>query len=468
MSFTSARLKELLSEACARHGVPGASLALWADGQLSEAAAGVVNLDTKVPTTPDSIFQIGSITKPLTTTMGMQLVDDGTIALDTPVSEYVPEFSVEPRASVPLITVRQLMSHASGIDGDFFMETSRGETRVKEIVELAARGAPGEGFRQGEPVQLLHEPGRGFSYCNLGFVVLGRLIEIADKTSFDRAFRTRIAKRIGAESLVTLPEQCLRYSTAIGHIGDGKGGLRVTPVPYLAQSNGPAGSTPTGRARDLVTFSRAHLALGVAPNGERLLSEACVRAMQEPQNPLLPFMSNDAFGLAWMISDWDGTRVWGHDGVTVGQNSYLRVLPRQEMALALLTNGGDMRSLYADVFTAVFRELAGVAPPGVPAVDKAARVDAAKMVGRYSRRSATSVIGSDARGLTLSTLQHDSWAKELMGDMGPFPLEPVNETTFLAYVPGSKLPVTVVFFDHDAEGRPQALFSGVRRFNRGA
>lgn len=455
MSFTAARLKELLSDACTRHGVPGASLALWADGQLAEAAAGVVNLDTQVPTTADSIFQIGSITKPLTTTMAMQLVDDGTIALDAPVSQYVPEFSVQPRESVPLITVRQLMSHASGIDGDYFIETSRGESRIKEVVELAARD-----------VALLHAPGHGFSYCNLGFVILGRLIEIADKTNFDRAFRTRIAKRIGAESLVTLPEQCLRYSTAIGHIADGKGGLRVTPVPYLAQSNGPAGSTPTGRARDLITFVRTHLALGVAPNGERVLSEGCVRAMQEPQNPLLPFMSNDAFGLSWMIADWDGTRVWGHDGVTIGQNGYLRVLPRQELALALLANGGDMRSLYTDVFTAVFHELAGVAPAGVPAVDQSVRVDAAKMTGRYGRRSATTVIGSDAKGLTISTLQHDTWAKELMGDMGPFPLQPVNETTFLAYIPGSKLPTTIVFFDHDTDGRPQALFSGVRRFNR--
>jgi hypothetical protein len=297
-------------------------------------------------------------------------------------------------------------------------------------------------------------------------VILGRIIEAADNTHWDKAFRKRIAKRIGADSLVTLPEQCLRYSTAIGHIGDGKGGLRVTPVPYLAQSNGPAGATPTGRARDLITFSRAHLAGGVAPNGQSLLSKGCALAMQEPQNPLLPDMTADAFGLSWMISDWGGTRVYGHDGVTIGQNAFLRVLPRQEIALALLTNGGDMRALYMDVFKTVLHELAGIAPPQPPAINSRTTFEASRLAGRYEKRSATTLIESKSGKLTISTIQNDKWAQELMGDLGPFPLDPVRSDTFLVSVPGSKVPQPVIFFDFDKDGRPHALFSGVRRFNR--
>ena len=453
MSIDAKRLNEILAEGIRRAGVPGASMALWTGDRLVEAAAGVVNLDTKIEATPEAIFQIGSITKPLTTTMAMQLVDEGKLELDAPVSRYLTNLKLGGGLE-DQITVRHLLNHASGIDGDFFVDTGRGEDRLEKLVE-----------RSGEAGQL-HPPGRGFSYCNIGFALVGRIIEVADGTNWDRSFRKRIAKRIGADSLVTLPEQCLRYRTAIGHLSDGKGGLRVTPAPYLAQSNGPAGATPTGRARDLIAFARTHLDKGMSPTGVRLLSEQCVQAMQEPQNPLKAHMTPDAFGLSWMLFEWNGQRVYGHDGVTIGQNAYLRVVPKKRTALALLTNGGDMRSLYFETYTAVLREVADVVPEPPPPPAKI-DFDPARFVGSYEKRSARTVIKrSSAGGLTVSTIQNDQWAQEIMGDLGPFPLEPVDANTFLVQVPGLKLPQTIVFFDYDKEGRAQALFSGVRRFNR--
>jgi CubicO group peptidase (beta-lactamase class C family) len=453
MSLRAKYLKDLLSESIARNGVPGASLAVWAEGELLEAAAGVTNADTKVEVTPDAIFQIGSITKPMTTSMAMQLVDEGKIELDAVVKKYLPELSLDGGVEGK-VTVRQLMTHASGIDGDFFIDTGRGEDRVEKLVA-----------RSGEAGQL-HEPGKGFSYCNIGFALLGRIIEKADGVNWDRAFRRRIAKRMGADSLVTLPEQCLRYRTAIGHFGDGKGGVRVTPAPYLAQSNGPAGATPTGRARDLITFARTHLAKGVAPSGEQFLSEKSVAQMQEPQNKLLKDMIPDSFGLAWMISDYGKERVYGHDGVTIGQNAFLRVLPEKKIAVALLTNGGDMRNLYYETYDAILSELANVMPPRPPAVSAKVSFDATKFAGKYEKRSATTIIGVKDGSLTISTMQHDKWAQEIVGDLGPFPLEPVRADTFLVPGIGSKISQTVVFFDFDKDGRPQAVFSGVRRFNR--
>jgi CubicO group peptidase (beta-lactamase class C family) len=418
-----------------------------------EGAAGVVNRDTGVEVTPDAIFQIGSITKPLTASMAMQLVEEGKIDLDKPVKTYLPELVLGAGVEAK-VTVRHLLTHASGIDGDFFVDTGRGEDRLEKLVA-----------RSGEAGQL-HEPGKGFSYCNIGFALLGRIIEKADGATWDRSFRRRIAKRMGADSLVTLPEQCLRYRTAIGHISDGKGGSRVTPAPYLAQSNGPAGATPTGRARDLITFARAHLSNGVAPNGERLLSEKSVVAMLEPHNTLLPDMIPDAFGLSWMISKFGGEPVYGHDGVTIGQNAFLRVLPEKKIALALLSNGGDMRSLYYETFGPILKELANVEPTRPPRSSGKVAFDATRLAGKYEKRSATTVIAEKAGSLTISTLQHDQWAQEITGDLGPFPLAPVKPDTFLVTVPGSKVPQTVIFFDFDKEGRPQALFSGVRRFNR--
>ncbi|MER6826049.1 serine hydrolase domain-containing protein [Streptosporangium sp. NPDC000563] len=90
----SENLRERLDEAARRHGVPGAALAIWAGGELVEAATGVVNRNTGVRTTADSVFQVGSTTKVWTAALVMQLVDEGLIELDRPVREYLPEFAV--------------------------------------------------------------------------------------------------------------------------------------------------------------------------------------------------------------------------------------------------------------------------------------------------------------------------------------------------------------------------------------
>ncbi len=80
------------AQAVAERGVPGATIAVLKDGEIVEAAAGVLSTATQVEVTTDSVFQIGSITKVWTTTLVMQLVDDGLLDLDAPIRTYLPEF----------------------------------------------------------------------------------------------------------------------------------------------------------------------------------------------------------------------------------------------------------------------------------------------------------------------------------------------------------------------------------------
>src|SRR6476619_5552335 len=155
-AYWTARLNELATEA----NVPGAALGVWSDGQEILAAYGVLNAATQVPVTTDSVFQVGSITKIWTATMVMQLVDEGLLSLDTTVSEVLPGARLGAADVGGEVTVQHLLTHTSGIDGDIFTDTGRGDDCVERYVDLL-----------GEQTQN-HPLGATWSYCNAGFSVL--------------------------------------------------------------------------------------------------------------------------------------------------------------------------------------------------------------------------------------------------------------------------------------------------------
>ena len=123
----------------------------------------------------------------------------------------------------------------------------------------------------------------------------------------------------------------------------------------LVRSNAPAGSTLSMSARDLLTFARMHM-----NGGKDVLSPESVRAMQETQVqvPDLALMG-DAWGLGWELFHYPQAKVIGHDGGTIGQNAFLRLVPEHGVAVALLTNGGKTVDLYQAIFRHVLRELTG-------------------------------------------------------------------------------------------------------------
>ena len=132
-----------------------------------------------------------------------------------------------------------------------------------------------------------------------------------------------------------------------------------------------------------------HLTGGLAADGTRVLSEASAAAMAAKQADLPDKYSlGDSWGLGWIRFGWDGQRLIGHDGNTIGQSAFLRLLPEQGLAVALLTNGGNARDLYEDLYREIFAELAGVAMPrplAPPAEPVAA--DITPHLGTYERAS---------------------------------------------------------------------------------
>jgi CubicO group peptidase (beta-lactamase class C family) len=218
------------------------------------------------------------------------------------------------------------------------------------------------------------------------------------------------------------------------------------------------------RARDLVSFAVMHLNGGVTREGVRVLSEGAARAMREPHNALPPGYVAPHFGLGWMLFDWGGHALFGHDGLSIFQRSFLRILPEKRMVFALLTNGGDGGGLFRELATSVFGD-AGVTMTPVAETDATKRVEPARYAGTYARRSTVLTVGESDGRLTLASTWTDDWARELYGTQGPFPLDPAGGEVFLWRVPGAAEPAAVSFFD-ERGGRFNGLHAGLRMNHR--
>ncbi|MEV0280492.1 serine hydrolase domain-containing protein [Streptomyces sp. NPDC050610] len=384
-TWLNGRLPTLLDE----HRVPGAAVAVSVGDAVIDVAAGVLSKRTGVEATPDSVFQIGSITKVWTTTLAMQLVDEGKLALDAPVRDYLPDFALADGAAAAAITVRQLMCHVSGFEGDIFTDTGVGDDCLEKFVATL-----------GDAPQLF-APGERFSYNNAGYCVLGRIVEVLREKSYDACLRDHLFAPLGLAHAATSPYEAILHRAAVGHIQAAPdAGFEPAPAWALPRSNAPAGAMLAMRPRDLLAFARMHLADGLGPDGTRVLGAESARAMREHQTdvPYLGLMG-DEWGLGWEIFDWPGGTVVGHDGGTLGQSAFLRAVPGQDVVVAVLTNGGEPLGVYEEIVGHVLRELAAVEPPPlpVPAPD-APRIDAARYVGTYSSSAADTVVSQDAEG----------------------------------------------------------------------
>jgi CubicO group peptidase (beta-lactamase class C family) len=370
--------------------VPGASLSILADGETTTVASGLLSRSTHVDATVDSIWQIGSITKVFTTTQIMQLIGDGQLTLDTKVVEVLPDFRVADPDVTKEVEVRHLLTHTSGIDGDVVVDAGRGDDAVARYVAALA------------DVVQLHPLGAMLSYCNSGWVVAGRIVEVLTGQPWDQALVDRIIDPLGLRHTVVLPEDALLHRTAVGHIA--RFGTDPDPVPAwgFSRSWGPANQI-TASADDVMAFARMHLDGGRNAAGDEVLPPDLVREMQQPRADMdNPSRRVDHLGLGWWLCDWGGATVYGHDGNTLGQSSFLRVDPASKVAVVLLTNGRTTAGLVADLFGRVFGELAGLTVPIFAPPDDPIEVDTDSVVGVYGRGALRITVTAAGGGLRAS------------------------------------------------------------------
>jgi CubicO group peptidase (beta-lactamase class C family) len=382
-------MAEQLPALIEKYDVPAAAVAVLAGGEVVDHAAGILHKGTGVEATTDSIFQIGSVTKLWTSTLVMQLVDEGKVDLDLPVRTYLPDFRIADEAQAARITTRMLLSHTAGFEGDIFTDTGVGDDCIEKYLGVL------------HDVPQLFDAGEQFSYNNAGFCVLGRLVEVLRDKTYDACLREHLFAPLGLTHSATSPYEAIMFRAAMGHIELEPGtGFEPAPVWALARSNSPAGAMLAMRPRDLVTFAEMHLNDGRAADGTQVLAPGTAARMHRPEVDL-PYLGlmGDSWGLGFELFDTPTGPIVGHDGSTIGQNAFLRMVPEAGVAVALLTNGGDGISLYRDVVGHVFTELTDTELPELPMPpDEPERIDAGKYVGTYSAQVADLEVSQDDDG----------------------------------------------------------------------
>jgi len=298
--------------------VPGLSVAVGEDGKIIWSEGfGLADLDGKKPVTPQTLFRIGSVSKPLTAAGLMLLVEKGKVDLDADIHRYVPDF---PDKGHP-ITTRQLAGHLAGIrhyQGEEFY-LNRHYTNVRESLRIF----------ENDP--LLSVPGEKYAYSSYGFNLISMVMEAAAGRDFLSYMQDAVWTPLAMTN--TMPDDATRAlprRTRFYKAKDG-GGFELEPDvdnSYKWASGGFL-STP----EDLVRFASAHLQPG-------FLTQSSLDALFTSQK------TSDGkatgYGIGWDIKkDKHGRRIWMHTGGSVGGTSLLLIQPDSRLVLAMTANCTD-------------------------------------------------------------------------------------------------------------------------------
>ncbi|MEJ2132359.1 MAG: serine hydrolase, partial [Gammaproteobacteria bacterium] len=319
-----------------------------------------------LPVEKGTLFQIGSITKTFTGTVIMQLIEAGKLTLDGKVVEYLPDFRVADETTSQNVTIRHLLTHLGGWDGDLFLETGDGADALPKYVEAMAER------------EQLAPLGSVYSYNNAGFTVLGAMSEAVTGQSYEAVMSERLLEPLGLENTFFRAKDVMTRSFASGHQA-GREPVPATPWA-LARSAFPAGGLICD-VRDLLTYAQFHIQGGVAPDGTRLLGADAINRMREIEYTFTP---NRHTGLAWMLGKYGDTMALQHGGGTVGQISLLTVIPEQRFALATFTNSGMGGRVNEDVLGRATKLYFDIEIPKPEPVECTTR-DLEEFVGRYER-----------------------------------------------------------------------------------
>jgi CubicO group peptidase (beta-lactamase class C family) len=348
-----------------------------------------------------------------------RLADGGQLSLDDPVAAHVPELRGSGWAQAA--TLRDLLANRSGLPLRAGLEfgfagRTDGDGALSRLTAEAAQSLAMASF---------------WSYTNVGWCVLGRVIETATGGAWEDAMRRHLFDGAGMHE-TTFATEAVPERRASGHDVTAEGPVPVEPL--VARAYGPAGTSVVSTVTDLLRFAALHL------EDSSLASLRAVHADVSIHGWL------DSWCLGWAWFDWEGGQVWGWDGLIGGERSVLRIVPEHRAAVVLMTNGSIGRALYRSLFADLMESLFGI---GVPPLRLDASAGAAGDLSRFAgvyawpdRRVEVTAAGSRL---------------VITSERGETEALPLDERTFLVDPMDPDNP-TVTFGAFDAVGRPRVLY----------
>jgi CubicO group peptidase (beta-lactamase class C family) len=314
--------------------VPGLAVAIVQNNDVIFAKGyGVRTQADPAPVDEQTVFAIASCTKAFTAATIALLVDDGKVALDDPVTAYLPDFQLYDPSVTREITVRDLLCHRSGLPkfgGDLLWF---GTTYSRdEILHRVRYLKPRSSFRS------------QFGYQNILYLAAGKIVEIVSGKSWDAFVRERIFTPLGMRSSTTsITDFKLTDPIAAPHI---ERDSALQAIPYLNVDNeAPAGGINSTIA-DITHWLKLQLGQGQYQN-HQLISAKMIREMWSPQTiiaigeqtaQLYPTTHFQAYGLGWFLRDYHGRKVIAHDGGLPGMASRVGLIPEEQLGFVILSN----------------------------------------------------------------------------------------------------------------------------------
>ncbi len=373
----------------ARYHVPGVAVGIWGDGREELGGWGVTNIDHPLEVTPDTLFQIASVTKTMTATVVMRLVERGDIALDAPVRTYIPTFDLRDQGAAKRATVKHLVTHTGGWLGDCFADFGNGDDALQRYVDAMVE------------LEQLTPLGEIWHYSNSSFVVLGLIIEKVTGTTYEKATHDLLFEPLGMDHSVFTAGDAIVHRTSVGHQIRDEVPRVVTPWAF------PRAVTPVGgvvsTVRDLMRYARFHLGDGTASDGTRLLSKANLELMRAPQAKA---DLGSSIGISWRLREMQGVRLAYHGGVAVGQQGVLMLAPERRAAIAVETNSVRGALLHTEVTKWWQKERLGIeAPP--PVYVELERSRYKLLAGRYAAELSDAELEISDTGLIYRSFSHN-------------------------------------------------------------
>lgn len=315
----SREAKALFSAAWPADG-PGAAVVVTRGGEVIYAAGrGLADLDTGRPITPDTPFRLGSIVKQFTAAVVLQLVDEGKISLDDPISRFFPDWP-QPGAHA---TVRQLLNHSSGIQdytkipGWMLSEpTMRPNTTADLVAVIRSRPS-------------VSEPGTRWEYNNGGYVMLGAIIEKVTGQAWHEAVVERIARPLGLTSIAYAASEEAGLSAARGY-SEQDGRFQPSRGVHISVAHAAGGLV--GSASDLAKWAQAL-------HHGRVVSPVLYQEMIRPA--VLADGSTETYGFGLRLREIRGRPALVHGGAGRGLDTDSAFVPAEDIYVAVLANTDD-------------------------------------------------------------------------------------------------------------------------------
>jgi CubicO group peptidase (beta-lactamase class C family) len=470
-STTLDELESLFVDAARSCGTVGAQLAILVGDARADLTYGTANAELDIPMTVDAVTQLGSTSKLFNAAIVMSVVDEGKLDLDSPISDYLPELELGGEPAPATITLRRLLSMSAGLDfgphGGF-----NGENALGRYIATFLKDVP-----------LSYPPGEGFGYSNASVCIAAHAAEQATGMPWDTLLKARVFHPASLTQAANAAGDLAYVRVAVGHsvIHDGEPVQVFRPwIDFESQNPSGSGMTVAMSAHDLLNFGAVFLNGGTAATGNRVLSEAAVKAMMTPTTRVLMPAPQWGMGAEWglgpTVTDWGGTEAWGHAGSTRGGSSLVLWFPDKHAVLAYTVNSPQVTEPFtASVTGDIADAVLGVrAPTPTPAPPEPLGVDhPERFAGTYTRAGVRIEITQDGDGLRYREFNDDllELYRERGHDVDTGPLVDSNLVSlggdqFLVAFPGFPNGIQVFFYGDDAQGRARNLNSGYRTSRR--